>query len=77
MTRPRDRGEKYVAPQILPGEDSGLAWSRDAVLPGETVGQALRRRRHQRQGSAHELIQKLDEAILRELAGTGSINARR
>jgi hypothetical protein len=70
MTRPRDRGEKYVGPQILPGEDSGSAWSNDAVADGETVGQALRRRRLERHGSAHELIQKLDDAILRELAGS-------
>ena len=68
LTKPHDRGEKYVAPQILPGEGSGSAWSSDAEAPGETAGQELRRRRNSRRGSAHELIQKLDDAILRELS---------
>lgn len=67
MTIPRDRGEKYVAPQILPGEASGLAWSMDEP-PGGKIGRAIRRRRLSRRGSAHDLIRKLDSAILRELA---------
>jgi hypothetical protein len=67
MTIPRDRGEKYVAPQILPGEDTGSAWSR-LRAPGGTIQRHVRRERLARIGEAHDLIQKLDTAILRELA---------
>ena len=67
MTIPRDRGEKYVAPQLLPGEASGLAWREDEP-EGDTVGVELMRRRLTREGAAHDLILKLDTAILRELS---------
>jgi hypothetical protein len=67
MTKPRDRGEKYVAPQILPEERAGRAWSTEETSAG-TVGSELRRRRLERTGEAHSLIQKLDFAILRVLA---------
>ena len=67
MTIPRDRGEKYVAPQILPGEDTGSAWSK-VRMPGETIIRARRRSRLARKGEAHELIRKLDPEKLRELA---------
>jgi hypothetical protein len=67
LTRPHDRGQKYVAPQILPGEDRGSVWSKEESPEG-TVGSELRRRRLERTGEAHDLIQKLDTAILRELA---------
>jgi hypothetical protein len=67
MTRPRDRGEKYVAPQMLPGEDAGLAWTRRQEMRG-AVRRVLRRRRIARRGPAHDLIRKLDTAILQQLA---------
>jgi hypothetical protein len=68
MTKPRDRGEKYVAPQILPEETEGRSWSKDEAVPSGPVGRVLRRRRLMRRGEAHDLIQKLDFAILRELS---------
>jgi hypothetical protein len=67
ITRPRDPGEKYVAPQILPGEDVPHAWSNDET-PRATVGQELRRKRLEREGDAHDLIRKLDVGILMALA---------
>ena len=65
--RPRDRGEKYVAPQILPEEAAGSAWSKDEA-PAKTSSRALRHRRRSNQGEAHDLIRKLDNAILLVLA---------
>lgn len=66
LSRPRDRGEKYVGPQLLPAETR--SWprrgDRDSV-----ISQAARRRRLARRGSAHELIRKLDRAILQQLSG--------
>lgn len=68
LTRPHDRGEKYVGPQLLPEERSGQSWpKRDDV--DTVISQAARRRRLARRGSAHELIRKLDEAILKQLSG--------
>ena len=64
---PRDRGEKYVAPQILPGEGTGSDWSR-LRTPGGTIQREVRRQRLARIGEAHDLIRKLDVAILRELS---------
>lgn len=63
MTRPRDRGEKYVAPQILPEETEGAE-----PIPGGPVSREVRRRRLARRGAAHDLIRKLDAAILQQLA---------
>lgn len=62
MTRPHDRGEKYVGPQILPGETS------DFATPGWPISRVIRQRRLARTEAAHELIRKLDAAILKELA---------
>jgi hypothetical protein len=67
ITIPRDRGEKYVAPQILPGEDAGLAWSKDETSGGP-ISRQLHRQRLARRGDAHDLIRKLDVAILHVLA---------
>ena len=58
--RPRDRGEKYVAPQILPG---------DAAAPSAwKISRKRRRSRLARKGEAHELLRKLGPGQLRELA---------
>jgi hypothetical protein len=66
LSRPRDRGEKYVGPQVLPGE--ARAWPRRGDSES-VISQAARRRRLARRGSAHELIRKLDRAILQQLSG--------
>ncbi|MFI5349330.1 MAG: hypothetical protein ACHQ2Z_07285 [Elusimicrobiota bacterium] len=67
MTKPRDRGEKYVGPQILPEEAAGLSWSKNGA-PAAAAIRVVRRRRLERHGEAHDLIKKLDFAILRELS---------
>lgn len=66
LSRPRDRGGKYVGPQLLPGE--GRSWPRRGDTES-VISQAARRRRIARRGSAHELIRKLDKAILQQLSG--------
>lgn len=67
LSRPRDRGEKYVGPQLLPGERAGRPWPRRGDSES-VVSQAARRRRLARRGSAHDLIRKLDRAILQQLS---------
>lgn len=66
LTRPHDRGDKHVGPQLLPAE--GRAWPRRGDTES-VISQAARRRRIARRGSAHELIRKLDKAILLQLSG--------
>jgi hypothetical protein len=66
VSRPHDRGQKYVAPQVLPGERAGR-WPKRGDSES-VVSQAARRRRLARRGSAHELIKKLDQAILKQLS---------
>jgi len=68
LSRPHDRGEKYVGPQLLPAERSGRDWPRRGDSES-VISQAARRRRLARRGSAHELIRKLDQAILQQLSG--------
>ena len=67
LTRPHDRGERYVAPQILPEEAAGSAWSKDEA-PAARSSRVLRHRKRAPGGEAHDLIRKLDAAILMELA---------
>lgn len=68
LTRPHDRGEKDVGPRLLPSESSGRSWPKRGDADS-VISQAARRRRLARRGSAHELIRKLDEAILKQLSG--------
>jgi hypothetical protein len=67
LTRPHDRGDKHVGPQFMPGEEEDRTWPRGG--PGGVITHAARRRRLARHGAAHELIKKLDLAILQTLSG--------
>lgn len=60
-TRPRDRGEKYVAPMI----DGDLE---PEPATGGTITAKRRRHRLERLGEAHELLLHAKPAALRKMA---------